>query len=148
MNHNLNVAIMVKCLFSLSSTKWESPFFNQQYIIEAVASLNLRMSNPLNKQLRRNVVEVIQNLLNNISPYAASFKRIAQVEREEQLRAIAENRTPSCVTMRIREGVVWPLQKILCTSPNIEPMAYSLIFLRGDFRWDSTMSHDTEFVID
>ena len=157
-----------------------NPLFNQLYIIEAAAALNLRMSNPINENLRRNTVELIQNLLGTVSPYTASFKWMAQVEREEQARAIAENRPPSCVTMVMREGVdrrrynaplheevaavftgedgappasrdivIYPrdrlLQKIPCTSPHIDPMAYPLIFPRGDFGWDSTMSHNVEF---
>ena len=63
------------------------------------------MSNPANENLHRNTVKLIQNILNDVSPYAASYKWMAQVENEEQLKAIEEKRSVSSVTMIMRAGV-------------------------------------------
>ena len=38
-----------------------------------------------------------------------------------------------------------PLKKISCTSPHIDPMAYPLIFPKGDFGWDTNLSHNGEY---
>ena len=157
-----------------------NPLFSQLYIIEAAAALNLRMSNPANENLHINTVKLIQNILNDVSPYAASYKWMAQVENEEQLNAIEEKRSVSSVTMIMRAGVdrrrcnaplheevaaiftgedgappaardivIYPrdkpLQKISCTSPHIDPMAYPLIFPKGDFGWDTNLSHNGEY---
>ncbi|XP_066916947.1 uncharacterized protein [Clytia hemisphaerica] len=47
---------------------------------------------------------LIQDVLETVNPYAASFKHMKQVEQEEQNRAIAENRPVSRITMIMREG--------------------------------------------
>ena len=48
-----------------------TPAFNQLYIIDAAVALNTRMANPSNGDLNRDVVQIIQNVLNTVNPYAA-----------------------------------------------------------------------------
>ena len=43
--------------------------------------------------------------MNDVNPFAAAYKNMLEVEREEQARAVAENREPSVVSMIMREGV-------------------------------------------
>ena len=63
------------------------------------------LTNPTNENLHKNTEELIQNILNDVSPYAASYKWMAQVENEEQLKTIEEKRPVSSITMIVRAGV-------------------------------------------
>ena len=81
-----------------------NPNYSQLYIVEAANALNLRMANPANQDCNREVMEIIQEVLNRDSPYAAAYRNMAEVEREEQERAVHENRQPSNVIMVMREG--------------------------------------------
>ena len=82
----------------------QAPNYSQLYIIEAANALNLRMANPANRDCDREVMETIQGVLNTVSPYAAAYRNMAEVEREEQARAVHENRPASEVSMVMREG--------------------------------------------
>ena len=62
------------------------------------------MANPANLNCDRHVMETIQGVLNRDSPYAAAYRNMAEVEAEEQSRAVLENRPPSNVTMTLKEG--------------------------------------------
>ena len=46
----------------------------------------------------------IQGVLNEVSPLAAAYRNMQEVELEEQERAARENRPASNVTMTMREG--------------------------------------------
>ncbi|XP_066920182.1 uncharacterized protein [Clytia hemisphaerica] len=82
----------------------EQPQYAQLYIIEAAQALDLRMQNPSAVDCNRATMALIQDVLETVNPYAASFKHMKQVEQEEQNRAIAENRPVSRITMVMREG--------------------------------------------
>ncbi|XP_066910494.1 uncharacterized protein [Clytia hemisphaerica] len=82
----------------------EQPQYAQLYIIEAAQVLDLRMQNPSAVDCNRATMALIQDVLERVNPYAASFKHMKQVEQEEQNRAIAENRLVSRITMVMREG--------------------------------------------
>ena len=62
------------------------------------------MANPLNQDCEHELMETIQGIMNDVSPYAAAYRNMAQIEREEQARAVHENRPPSEVSMVMREG--------------------------------------------
>ena len=62
------------------------------------------MANPSNGDLNRDVVQIIQNVLNTVNPYAAAYKNMAEVEAQERTRAAQQNIPPSVVTMRMLEG--------------------------------------------
>ncbi|XP_057310253.1 uncharacterized protein LOC130648232 [Hydractinia symbiolongicarpus] len=82
----------------------EVPNFSQLYIVEAAAALNMRIENPTHAHCNRETMQIIQDVLNRDSPYAAAYRNMAEVEREETARAAAENRQPSVVSMVMREG--------------------------------------------
>ncbi|XP_057305337.1 uncharacterized protein LOC130642265 [Hydractinia symbiolongicarpus] len=64
----------------------------------------LRIENPTHAHCNRETMQIIQDVLNRDSPYAAAYRNMAEVEREETARAAAENRQPSVVSMVMREG--------------------------------------------
>ncbi|XP_057290930.1 uncharacterized protein LOC130613632 [Hydractinia symbiolongicarpus] len=64
----------------------------------------MRIENPRNAHCNHETMQIIQDVLNRDSPYAAAYKNMAEVEREETARAAAENRQPSVVSMVMREG--------------------------------------------
>ncbi|XP_057290273.1 uncharacterized protein LOC130612959 [Hydractinia symbiolongicarpus] len=82
----------------------ELPNFSQLYIVEAAAALNMRIENPTHAHCNRETMQIIQDVLNRDSPYAAAYSNMAEVEREETARVAAENRQPSVVSMVMREG--------------------------------------------
>ncbi|XP_057290125.1 uncharacterized protein LOC130612787 [Hydractinia symbiolongicarpus] len=82
----------------------EVPNFSQLYIVEAAAALNMRIENPTHAHCNRETMQIIQDVFNRDSPYAAAYRNMAEVEREETARAAAENRQPSVVSMVMREG--------------------------------------------
>ncbi|XP_066919234.1 uncharacterized protein [Clytia hemisphaerica] len=82
----------------------EQPQCAQLYIIEAAQALDLRMQNPSAVDCNRATMALIQDVLETVNHYAASFKHMKQVEQEQKTRAIAENRPVSRITMVMREG--------------------------------------------
>ena len=80
------------------------PRCSQLYIIEAANSLNLRMANPAAQECDRDVMQSIQRVMEEVSPYVAAYKNMFQVHQEEQVRTAQENREPSIVTMKMVEG--------------------------------------------
>ncbi|XP_057292374.1 uncharacterized protein LOC130619401 [Hydractinia symbiolongicarpus] len=89
---------------ALLTAQNEVPNFSQLYIVEAAAALNMRIENPTHAHCNREAMQIIQDVLNRDSPYAAAYRNMAEVEREETARAAAENRQPSVVSMVMREG--------------------------------------------
>ncbi|XP_057297346.1 uncharacterized protein LOC130627125 [Hydractinia symbiolongicarpus] len=78
--------------------------YSQLYIIEAGEAFNARMDNPANAQCRQDVMHILQQVMDRESPFIAAYKNMAQVEQEENTRAIQENRTPSIVKMMMKAG--------------------------------------------
>ncbi|XP_057297109.1 uncharacterized protein LOC130626007 [Hydractinia symbiolongicarpus] len=126
------------------------------YFTEAAAALNMRIENPTHAHCNRETTQIIQDVLNWDSPYAAAYSNMAEVEREETARAAAENRQPSVEVAAIfvgndgappaaRDIVVYPrnqpLRQIPYTSCNIDPMVYPILFPRGEPGWDPNMAH-------
>ena len=62
------------------------------------------MQNPANRNCDPQVMDMIHNVLTLFSPYAATLRNMAEIEREEQERARMENRPASVVSMIMREG--------------------------------------------
>lgn len=89
------------CLHPSAGT---TPSYSQLYIMEASQAVDIRLQNSANEACRRDTVSLLTNVIARTNPYAAAFKQMEQVEREEQDRAFAENRTPSLVTMHILRG--------------------------------------------
>ena len=53
------------------------------------------MANPLNQDCEHELMETIQGIMNDVSPYAAAYRNMAQIEREEQARACLLYTSPS-----------------------------------------------------
>eukprot|EP00111_Clytia_hemisphaerica_P007544 TCONS_00021908-protein len=62
------------------------------------------MQNPSAAECNRETMALIQDILDNINPYAATYKHLRQVEQEEHRQAAAENRPLPIVRMKMFEG--------------------------------------------
>ncbi|KAK7089794.1 hypothetical protein V1264_024238 [Littorina saxatilis] len=78
--------------------------YSQLYIMEGNQAVDARLQNSHNEHCRRDTMMLLTNLINRTNPYAAAYKQMQQVEVEEEARALADNRTPSSVTMHILRG--------------------------------------------
>ncbi|XP_057310670.1 uncharacterized protein LOC130648632 [Hydractinia symbiolongicarpus] len=67
-------------------------------------ALNERMARPENNGCREHVMQTVQDIMNRVSPFAAAYRYMAEVEADEIAQAAAENRVPSEVRMCMRVG--------------------------------------------
>ncbi|XP_057297374.1 uncharacterized protein LOC130627535 isoform X2 [Hydractinia symbiolongicarpus] len=67
-------------------------------------ALNERMARPENNGCREDVMQTVQDVMNSVSPFAAAYRYMAEVEADEIAQAAAENRVPSEVRMCMRVG--------------------------------------------
>ncbi|XP_014674663.1 PREDICTED: uncharacterized protein LOC106814819 [Priapulus caudatus] len=89
---------------SLHPPQGTTPSFSQLYILDAGQALQARMQQPANQQCLPDVMSLLQRVLQETNPYAASYKHMQEVEAE-QLRLADENGTPPpAVTMHILRG--------------------------------------------
>ncbi|XP_057310672.1 uncharacterized protein LOC130648633 [Hydractinia symbiolongicarpus] len=82
----------------------QTPVFNQLYIYEAGRALNERMARQENNGCREDVMQTVQDVMDRVSPFAAAYRYMAEVEAEELNQAAAQNRGPSEVRMYLRVG--------------------------------------------
>ncbi|XP_057297097.1 uncharacterized protein LOC130625993 [Hydractinia symbiolongicarpus] len=82
----------------------QTPVFNQLYIYEAGRALNERMARQENNGCREDVMRTVQDVIDRVSPFAAAYRYMAEVEAEELNQAAAQNRAPSRVRMYMRVG--------------------------------------------
>ncbi|XP_057299673.1 uncharacterized protein LOC130630262 [Hydractinia symbiolongicarpus] len=82
----------------------QTPVFNQLYIYEAGRALNERMARQENNGCREDVMRTVQDVMDRVSPFAAAYRYMAEVEAEELNQAAAQNRAPSEVRMYMRVG--------------------------------------------
>ena len=61
----------------------EAPMYNQLYIYQPEEALQARKNRVENQHCRHNVMLTIQNILDNINPYAMAYKNMHQIELEE-----------------------------------------------------------------
>ena len=57
-----------------------------------------------NSSCTNDIMQVIQNVMDEISPYAVAYKYMHEVEQEEQISACTENRTPREVRLHFKRG--------------------------------------------
>ena len=50
-------------------------------------------------------MQIIQNVMDESSPYAVAYKDMHAVEQDEQMSACAENRTPREVRLHFKRGL-------------------------------------------
>ena len=81
-----------------------APAFNHFYIFESQQALQQRLDRHENVGCREDVMLQIQNVINDISPFALAYKHMLQVETEENEQAAQEGRPVSQVTMHMHTG--------------------------------------------
>ena len=82
----------------------EAHKYAQLYIIDSSQALDARMGMPENEQCRLDVMHTVQSTIDSLSPYAAAYKHMAEVEREEEERATAAGVSPRKVKMLFHRG--------------------------------------------
>ena len=86
---------------SLHPSADRAPVFNQLYIIEANTAIKHRMSQSANNSCRNDVMRTIHNVMEVHSPYLLAYRHMAEVERIESAKSIAECQS---ITMQFRVG--------------------------------------------
>ena len=92
------------CTNTLHPNDVEELQYGQLYIIEGSQAINRRMNLLPNISCTNNVMQIIQNVMDESSPYAVAYKYMHEVEQEEQRFACAENRTPREVRLHFKRG--------------------------------------------
>ncbi|CAF2003327.1 unnamed protein product [Rotaria magnacalcarata] len=73
--------------------------YGQLYILDLTLTLQERMGNVGNYRCNENIMKLLGNVMTGISPFAAAFKMMYEVEQEEIHRSEKEKRAPSSVRM-------------------------------------------------
>lgn len=89
---------------SLHPSDGKTPLYSQLYIMEGNQSVDARLQQSANEHCRRDTMLILTDVINSVNPYAAAYKQMQQVELEEEDYALAQNSTPSSVTMHILRG--------------------------------------------
>ncbi|XP_065684368.1 uncharacterized protein LOC136096730 [Hydra vulgaris] len=105
----------------------------------------------------RELMELLQTIINQENPFALAFKNMAEVEYAEIRQAAIEGRPVSVAKMSMFEGngcapppsrevVIYPrgqpLKTISSMSANLEPIVYPIFFPRGDAGWHDQLEHN------
>lgn len=80
------------------------PVYSQLYIIETNRAVQARMQQRQNQNCREDVMAILTSVLDRINPYAAAYKKMQQVEQEQNCLAAQNNTVPRTVTMNIMRG--------------------------------------------
>ena len=80
------------------------PVFSQLYIYDGEDALNFRMNREENSDCSPDVKRTIQVVMDTQSPFAASYRHMAEVLEEENQHAVIENRPPHQVPMFMHRG--------------------------------------------
>ena len=82
-----------------------TPVFNQLYIIENSTSLEHRMMQPANKLCQRDVMELLQKVMDVHSPYVAAYRHISdEVEKDELEKSTSTGVQPRPIKMYFKAG--------------------------------------------
>ncbi|CAF5086193.1 unnamed protein product, partial [Rotaria sp. Silwood1] len=73
--------------------------FGQLYILDSSLTLKERMGNVANENYNETTMRKLGDIMKNISPFAAAFKMMHEVEEEETDRAKKEKRAPPPLRM-------------------------------------------------
>ncbi len=77
----------------------ESPTFGQLYFLDTAEARDVRASHPSNSALSRDLLDILDGVLRETSPFAQLYLQMRQVEAEENGRASQEDRPPMQVQM-------------------------------------------------
>ena len=89
---------------SLIPQEGTSPKYSQLYIIEGSSAVEARLQHNTNSNCSRDIMTRLTTILNRVSPYAAAYKHMDEVVKEEEVKAAAAGTIPSKVTMLIKRG--------------------------------------------
>ena len=82
----------------------DAPVYNQLYIYDGQTANAHRLNRQENQEYREDVMQLIQNIMDEESPYIRAYRYMADIEREENIRVVTENCQPSEVRMYMRTG--------------------------------------------
>ena len=80
------------------------PSYGQLYIYDNSEALQFRLNQPANVDCRPDVMRTISEVIERENPFAAAYKHMYEVEREELLNAEINNRPASKVYMTMKTG--------------------------------------------
>lgn len=80
------------------------PQYGQLYIIEGNQAVTSRMNSPYNTNCRQDIMEELQYVLQEVSPYAEAYRTMHAVELEEQQRARRDSTDPQQVRLYFKRG--------------------------------------------
>ena len=80
------------------------PSFSQLFILETADAINIRLNNPANNDCLEELFVLINNVMQQISPFFMAHKNMHEIEIKQQRLANQENRAMSVVTMHFRSG--------------------------------------------
>jgi hypothetical protein len=81
----------------------EPRIYSQVYILDTEEATSCRKSRPENEGCDRDLMRNISELLNNISPFAAAYKMLHEVETQENKRALDAGINPPEISMMIMQ---------------------------------------------
>ncbi|CAF2104300.1 unnamed protein product [Rotaria magnacalcarata] len=73
--------------------------YGQLYILDSTLALQERMGNVGSYRCNENIMKMLGNVMTRISPFAAAFKMMHEVEQEEIRRSKREKRAPASIRM-------------------------------------------------
>ena len=89
---------------SLHPLEGQTPSYSQLYIIEGEQAVETHLANKHNEKCQRDIMVLLATVLERVSPFAAAYKYMHEVE-QQQLRIAAENGVePPEVTMYFKRG--------------------------------------------
>ena len=59
------------------------PVYSQLYILEADQAIQNRLAQPTNENCREDIMTLLTTTLNNMNPYAAAYRHMQEVERQQ-----------------------------------------------------------------
>ena len=78
--------------------------YGQIYILDGPEATQTRLAQPQNQHCHEGIMDSIHDQLIAINPYAAAYKHMHEVEKEENDKAMTSNCQPPTVTMVIKQG--------------------------------------------
>ena len=78
--------------------------YGQLYIIEGDQAVTTRMSAAPNSQCLRSVMEIINDVMEEHSPYVSAYKQMYRVEQDEEQYSAEQDQQPRMVRLMFKRG--------------------------------------------
>ena len=89
---------------SLHHSDNNTPIYSQLYVLDAGDAVQKRISHPDNINCREDIMTILTTLINRINPYAEAYKKMYEIEKEQNLIAQKEGIEPKSISMNIMRG--------------------------------------------